>query len=101
MSNEIHVTIDKDLEDIMPMFLENRQKDLNALKGHLETMDIESIQTIGHRLAGNAGSYGLEDLGHIGAAIEDSCISKDEAGIRENCQKYSEFMSLLKISYAD
>ena len=40
MSNEIHVTIDKDLEDIMPMFLENRQKDLNALKGHLETMDI-------------------------------------------------------------
>lgn len=99
MSEEIIVNIDKDLEDIMPMFLENRRKDLDALSSLLEQMDYDSIQTIGHRLAGNAGSYGLDELGKIGVALESACVDKNDEAIRTYCQQYAHFVQHLKINY--
>ncbi len=35
-STKTVVKIDKDLEDIIPTFLENRKKDIGAIKQHLE-----------------------------------------------------------------
>ncbi|GAB4012265.1 MAG: hypothetical protein Fur0010_07970 [Bdellovibrio sp.] len=101
MTAEKKVTkiIDADLKDIMPTFLENRQKDLNNIQQALQNKDFKSIQVIGHKLAGNAGSYGLADLGEIGAKIEMSAIKQDYDELNHLYQQFVEYMGSLEIIY--
>ena len=100
MSNdEIVVSVDKDLEEIMPGFLQNRQKDLFELDEALGKNDIESIKVIGHKLAGNAGGYGLPDLGKLGAQLEEACIQQDVDTIKNLIQSIKEYLEKLEIVY--
>ncbi|MBT5093957.1 MAG: Hpt domain-containing protein [Halobacteriovoraceae bacterium] len=95
----IVVKVDSDLKEIMPTFLENRKKDIGALKGLQESNDFKAIEVIGHKLAGNAGSYGLSDLGDIGVSLEEAAGKEDVAAIGLNCQKYQTYMENLVVEY--
>ena len=99
MSDKIVIEIDKDLEDIMPMFLENRKKDITQIEEFLSSNDISNIQVIAHKLAGNAGSYGLSELGEIGANMEQACLNNDTDSIKDLYDKYKVYMSNLEIKY--
>lgn len=96
---KIVVYVDKDLQDIMPGFLANRQKDLKELATHLQNKDVKSIQVIGHKLAGNAGGYGLDQLGEFGAALEAAAIKNDQAGIAKNIQLITDYVTRLDVRF--
>jgi len=70
--DKIIVHIDIDLEDLVPGFLENRQKDLEMLEKVIQENDFESLRSIGHNLKGVGGGYGFLEITEIGAAIEES-----------------------------
>ena len=96
---KIVVEIDKDLEPIFGSFLANRQKDVDLLKDAIASSSYDSIESIGHKLAGNAGSYGLSDLGEIGARLEQSAIDSDMAAIEEDYKKYCDYLNNLEIKF--
>ncbi len=93
------VTIDADLEEIVPGFLENRKKDLIQIEEHIQSSSWSHIESIAHKLAGNAGSYGFNDLGEIGAALEEACQSNDINAIKDYCNQYKEYMDSLQVEY--
>lgn len=99
MSEKIIVTIDADLEEIIPTFLENRQKDIGKIDQALESMDLKAIESIAHKLAGNAGSYGLDELGELGASLESACQSENKEKVDELCQGYKDYLSRLEIKF--
>lgn len=99
MSPTIIVTIDADLEEIVPTFLENRKKDLIKIQQFISSSSWDSIESIAHKLAGNAGSYGFNDLGKIGADLEDACQAKDVDTIINYCDKYKIYMSNLQVEF--
>ncbi len=99
MSEERIVYIDEDLKEIIPSFLDNRQKDLTLIKEHLAAEQWSHIESIAHKLAGNAGSYGFEELGIIGAKLEESCQQGDVATIKQYCDQYNQYMNNLKVEY--
>ncbi|MCP4914038.1 MAG: Hpt domain-containing protein [Oligoflexia bacterium] len=96
---KIVVEIDKDLEPIFGSFLTNRQKDIELLKDAIANSSFDSIESIGHKLAGNAGSYGLPDLGEIGARLEQSAIDNDLSAIETDFQKYTDYLNNLEIKF--
>lgn len=65
------------LRTLLPEYLSNRQSELLRLKKLSHDGDLIEIKKIGHKLAGNAGSYGLNKLGDIGARLEES-VTLDE-----------------------
>lgn len=71
----ITVTVDPDLEELIPGFLENRAKDLQSLRTALGGGDYKSIQSIGHSLKGVGGGYGFNGLSELGAKIESAVKS--------------------------
>lgn len=93
------VTIDIDLKEILPSFLENRKKDIGLIEEHLKNGNYDHIESIGHKLAGNAGSYGFADLGLIGVAIEEACQNKDYDKLNDLYEQYKSFMDNLEIEY--
>ena len=59
------------IKSLLPEYLDNREAELNLLKQLVARSDLIEIKKIGHKLAGNAGSYGLSELSTIGAKIEE------------------------------
>ncbi|MBH48084.1 MAG: hypothetical protein CME71_07925 [Halobacteriovorax sp.] len=82
--------IPEELLPLIPGYLENRSKELLELRSLVSSNDLEGIKKIGHKLAGNAGSYGLPELGAIGAKLEESVIMDNINSL------LNEYESLLK-----
>lgn len=100
MSNKFVVTVDKDFEEIVPMFIDNRHKDLELIKTYLEEENMTSIEVIAHKLAGNAGSYGFMDLSIVGADMEKACKSSDTEAVISCFERYKLYMENLVVEYA-
>lgn len=99
MSEKILVVIDKDIEEIVPMFLDNRQKDLGQIESFILGSDLAGIEVIAHKLAGNAGSYGFTDMGLIGADMEAACQRGDLEAVKALFEKYKDYLSHLEVEF--
>ena len=53
---EYVVTVAKDLEDLIPVFFRNRQKEVEALRAALTAGDFEQLRQLGHRMKGVGNS---------------------------------------------
>ena len=93
------VQIDRELEDLIPDYLENRRLELIDLQTHINNQDLAKLKTIGHRLAGNAGGYGLHALGAIGAKIEKAAIAGDLSEMTIFRGEIEEFLKNIEISF--
>jgi HPt (histidine-containing phosphotransfer) domain-containing protein len=93
------VQVPKELEGIMPTFLANREKDITIFGESLEQDKFDTIKVIGHKLAGNAGSYGLPDLGAIGVKIEESASKGNKTALTELLAEYKAYMEALEVSF--
>jgi HPt (histidine-containing phosphotransfer) domain-containing protein len=71
----ITVNIDPDLEELIPGFLDNRSKDLQALRTALSASDFKTVQSLGHGLKGVGGGYGFDRISELGSKIETAVKS--------------------------
>lgn len=95
----ITVSIDKDLEDLIPGFLDNRKKDVISLGDALAAGRMETLKSIGHSLKGVGGGYGFHELSVIGAEIERIAKSGETAGIAGLIHQMSDYLARIEIVY--
>ena len=76
-SRRITVLIDPDLEQLVPGFLENRRKDVAALTNAIQTRDVKTARLLGHRMKGDGGGYGFQEISQIGEGLEQAAIKED------------------------
>ncbi len=70
----IRVTVEPEIWDLVPMFLENREQDLEALRRALRAGDAETVEQLGHRMKGIGGGYGFQYVSTAGTAIEEAAV---------------------------
>jgi HPt (histidine-containing phosphotransfer) domain-containing protein len=99
--DKIVVHIDIDLEDLIPGFLENRQKDMQSLESALKENDLEKLRSIGHNLKGVGGGYGFPDMSMMGTEIEEGAKENNMEKVSENVQKLSHYLSNIEIIYEE
>jgi hypothetical protein len=78
---KIYIKIDEDLLELAPAYLENRRRDIAAIKGHLESGRFEAICSIGHSMKGSGGGYGFYYISKLGAGLERAAARADSAAI--------------------
>ncbi|MGA8049490.1 MAG: Hpt domain-containing protein [Burkholderiales bacterium] len=93
------VTVPKDLEDLIPMFMSNRKKELETLRSALAALDLEQLRQLGHRMKGVGNSYGFEKVSVLGKRIEDGARSGDRAALETCIAEYDEFLGRVSIVY--
>ena len=98
-AERIRVSIDPDLEDLIPGFLENRSKDVDKMKQALSTGDPETLRFIGHSLKGVGGGYGFDRISEIGAEIETLAKSNDLEGIEPQVDHLADYLERLEVAY--
>jgi HPt (histidine-containing phosphotransfer) domain-containing protein len=98
MSN-YKVMVAKDLEDLIPVFMNNRRKELDTLKVALAASDFEQLRQLGHRMKGVGNSYGFERVSGLGKEIEDAARSGDRAKLDGCIREYAEYLSKVEVAY--
>lgn len=96
---KIPVTIDIDLEDLIPGFLANRNKDLDSLKQSLERQDFRAIQSLGHSLKGVGGGYGFERISELGSDIESAARDADPDRLKELIDAFADFLNRVEVRF--
>jgi HPt (histidine-containing phosphotransfer) domain-containing protein len=97
---EIVVTVAKDLEDLIPVFFQNRLKEVETLRGALTASDFGQLAQLGHRMKGVGNSYGFAQVSALGKRIEDAAKSSDGATIDASIAEYAEYLANVKVVYA-
>jgi len=96
---QITVEIDRDLEEIVPIFLTNRKNDLQTLRNALTTRDFRTLQTLGHRMKGDGGGFGFDRITEIGAAMELAAKLEDRSSIEQHIVQLEDFLRRVTVVY--
>ena len=97
--DDYKVKVAKDLEDLIPVFLSNRKKELDTLRVALASADFEQLRQLGHRMRGVGNSYGFEQVSVLGKHIEDGARSGDKASLEAHIAAYGDYLSKLQVAY--
>ena len=100
MNNDTYkVTVAKDLEDLIPVFMHNRRKEVDSRRVALAATDFEQLRQLGHRMKGVGVSYGFDYVSTLGKYIEDGARSGDRASLEARIAEYAEYLAKVQISY--
>jgi HPt (histidine-containing phosphotransfer) domain-containing protein len=97
--SDCKVVVQKDLEDLIPVFMRNRHKELDALRVALAAADFEQLRQLGHRMKGVGNSYGFTHVSTLGKRVEDGARSGDRASLSASITEYGEYLSKVTITY--
>ncbi len=101
MTEKIRVEISKDLEVLIPRYMERRHKEVDSFRAQLAAADFEALRIGGHSLKGSGGGYGFPLLTQIGAAIETAAKTQDIAVIEAALVEYKDYIGRVEIVYVD
>jgi HPt (histidine-containing phosphotransfer) domain-containing protein len=100
MGQDIHkVVVAKDLEDLVPVFLKNRRKEVETLRAALAASDFEQLRQLGHRMKGVGNSYGFKQVSVLGKQIEDNARAGDAAALELALSSYADYLAKVEVTY--
>src|SRR5574339_721906 len=97
-NNSVVVVVDKELEDLVPVFMKNRRKEVEALRAALAAADFEQLRQLGHRMRGVGMSYGFDDVSDLGKHIEEGARAGDKAALEKHIATYGDYLSRVEIA---
>jgi HPt (histidine-containing phosphotransfer) domain-containing protein len=98
---EINYTavVAKDLEDLIPVFIKNRVKEVDLLAAALKAGDYDQLKQLGHRMKGVGNSYGFAPISEFGKTIENGAKASDIAAIESCIAIYGDYLAKVNIVY--
>ena len=95
------VVIAKELEELIPAFLENRRRDAEALKTLLLSDDFEGLRLLGDRIKGVSGSYGFARTAAIAKTIEDKARQGNRAALYVLVEEYARHVEAIEVVFKE
>jgi len=94
------VTVARDLEDLIPVFMSNRRKELDTLRAALASADFDQLRQLGHRMKGVGYSYGFDHVSTLGKHIEEGARSGDRVTLEARIGEYADYLAKVEIVFA-
>ncbi|CAA9215655.1 MAG: hypothetical protein AVDCRST_MAG77-180 [uncultured Chloroflexi bacterium] len=88
---------DLDLEELVPLFLENRQKDLAALTTAIGEGDYAVVKRLGHNMKGAGSAYGFDHITEIGADLERAAHVGDRGGSARATASLARYLARVEV----
>ena len=98
MGEKILITVDPELREFLPRYLDNRKRDLETLRDSLQRHDFKTVQVISHKIRGHALSYGFDHLSGICALIEKAAIENKYEIIVSQLNEFRDYIEKVEIS---
>src|SRR5438270_13519425 len=98
-TSHYEVTVARDLEDLMPVFMSNRRKALDTLRVALASADFDQLRQLGHRMKGVGYSCGFDRVSTLGKHIEEGARSGDRAALEARIGEYADYLAKVEIVF--
>ncbi|MCI0443329.1 Hpt domain-containing protein [bacterium] len=98
-TEKLVIHADPEIADLIPKFLDNRQKDIVMIESALETNDFETIRLLGHSMKGAGGGYGFDGVTEIGKNLEEAAKEADSNKIRNGVDELAEYLRKVEVIY--
>lgn len=96
---EIIVYIDSSLEGLISGYLENRRRDLIAIRAVLTRNNFEPVRVIGHNIKGTGSGYGFDFISKVGDELEQAALRADSAAIIRLSNELDDYLGRLKVVF--
>ena len=96
---DIDVTIDPDLADLVPRYLARRADDLINGRHSLNQGEFSSLERMGHNFKGSAASFGFYQLSEIGMRLERAAHCADSQSTALCLDELCEYLARLRVHY--
>lgn len=96
----IVVTVDRDLSDLVPEFLERKRQDAAKIQDAAARGDFDELGQIGHRIKGEGGSYGFDPISMIGANLEQAAAAQDAQTAQRLAAEMTDYLARVQVVYS-
>ncbi len=91
-------TVPPDLLDIIPLFIESRDKDLARIPELVATAGFQELYRLGHNIKGTSAAFHLRGLSDLGLELELAARNQDGDGVLAVREKLAPSIEALRIS---
>ncbi|HEY7160285.1 MAG TPA: Hpt domain-containing protein, partial [Acidobacteriota bacterium] len=98
-ADKVVIHADPEIADLIPKFLDNRQKDINLIESALEKNDFDAIRMLGHSMKGSGGGYGFDGVTEIGKNLEEAAKEANSDKIRNGVHELAEYLRRVEVIY--
>jgi signal transduction histidine kinase/DNA-binding response OmpR family regulator len=88
----VQISVDPELMDLMPGFLERRLADVSAVDAHLRKGEFQPIRRLGDTLHALGGTYGVPAISEQGSRLEAAAALGDREGVARANGKIRELL---------
>ena len=99
-NNEIVVSVDAVIEELIPEFLKRKRRVISQWNDLLERGDYGALANLGHDLDGTSGAYGFTAISEIGHSLQLAAEKKDHKEAQRLVEEYSSYLSRLRVVYS-
>jgi two-component system sensor histidine kinase/response regulator len=98
-TGRVRVRVNSSLAELVPRFLENRRRDVEAIAAALKHADYENVRILGHNMKGTGAGYGLNRITEIGASLEQAAGRREPEEIRARAAELARYLDGLHVEY--
>jgi len=92
-------TIDPDLLDLVPGYIQNRFRDVALCREHLAASRFEEIRVIAHGMAGSGGAYGFDEITRIGRSLQVAARGQDAGSCARSLDELDAYVRRIHAAY--
>jgi HPt (histidine-containing phosphotransfer) domain-containing protein len=97
MSERIRLSVEPQLKELVPGFLANRRKDVEAIDQALHSGNLEAIRVVGHNIRCFSRVYGFEHLTALGEEIQQAAAEQSTLRIAHAQHQLAEYLSRVDV----
>lgn len=79
--------------DLQVQYLQRRRQDLENCIRSLELENFSELEKVGHRLKGNASTFGFNDLSVIASELEEAAHTRDSQTLEKTLDEFSSWLN--------
>ena len=98
-TTDITVYIESNLKGLIDSYLENRRRDLIAIRAALTWNNFEPVRVIGHNIKGTGSGYGFDFISKVGDELEQAALRTDGAAIIRLSNELDDYLGRLNIVF--
>ncbi len=89
----------EEFRDIIPLFLDERQKEINLVLEAVESANYEQIYSLGHKMQGASEAFGFTTVSEIGQALKESAMKGENELIQNRIAELKNYLDQLENDY--
>lgn len=98
-SPEIIVEVSKDLESLIPEYMDSMNESIVFIEGLIESQNFTEIKSEAHKMKGHGGAYGFKYISDIGLLIEGFAREEKIELVKKCIKELKTYLSKIKIEF--